>query len=143
MSRRETPMTRWYWEQVGGSLIEEFIIVTRKQGAAGHAQRLLDGLIIRDGKREIITHDGGNTDITGKDVIVIQTKNSRLGMCLMGQTLFSMQLVMELHPCRVESIALCAKNDDKLRPMLEQYPGCKVVVCPEIVCSQLSNNRRK
>jgi len=24
MSKHETPMTRWYWQQVGGTLIEEF-----------------------------------------------------------------------------------------------------------------------
>jgi hypothetical protein len=31
MSKHETPMTRWYWQQVGGTLIEEFVAA---QGSA-------------------------------------------------------------------------------------------------------------
>jgi hypothetical protein len=27
MSKRETPMTRWYWQQTGGTLIEKFVVV--------------------------------------------------------------------------------------------------------------------
>jgi hypothetical protein len=27
MSKHETPMTRWYWKQVGGTLVEEFIAI--------------------------------------------------------------------------------------------------------------------
>ena len=46
MSRRETPMTVWYWEQVGGMLIEEFLIVSK---APGQGRRLLDGLIVLGG----------------------------------------------------------------------------------------------
>lgn len=34
MSRRETPMTRWYWKQVGGTLIEEFCVVERILGGS-------------------------------------------------------------------------------------------------------------
>tara|TARA_Y100001970_G_C13899964_1_gene683125 strand:- start:530 stop:643 length:114 start_codon:yes stop_codon:yes gene_type:complete len=29
MSKRETPLTRKYWESIGGTLIEEFPAVTR------------------------------------------------------------------------------------------------------------------
>jgi hypothetical protein len=34
MSKLETPMTRWYWHQVGGTLIEEFCAV-RRSGSCG------------------------------------------------------------------------------------------------------------
>ena len=27
MSKHETPMTRWYWQQIGGTLVEEFVAV--------------------------------------------------------------------------------------------------------------------
>jgi hypothetical protein len=52
----------------------------------------------------------------------------------MGQTLFSKQLLERFEPKSVESIALVAKDDDILRPLLEQHDGCRVVVCPEDVC---------
>lgn len=44
MSKHETPLTRRYWEEVGGTLVEEFPAVLR---GTGNGQRLLDGLIIQ------------------------------------------------------------------------------------------------
>src|SRR6266516_472889 len=44
MSKLETPMTRWYWQQVGGTLIEEFCVVRRSRTCG---VRLLDGVIIK------------------------------------------------------------------------------------------------
>ena len=46
MSKRETPMTRWYWRQVGGTLCEEFLAVP---GSKTAGQRLLD----RDPARKV------------------------------------------------------------------------------------------
>jgi hypothetical protein len=123
MSKHETPLTRWYWNQVGGLLIEEFVVVSKSAKAA---QRKLDGLIIlgepksRTGPIEF--------DITGRDVIVVQTKTSRLGMYLMGQALFSRDLALALGAKSVRSIALCIKDDKVLRPLLERHEGCEVVV---------------
>jgi hypothetical protein len=50
MSKLETPMTRRYWERVGGTLIEEFVAVP-----AGPAtgRRALDAVIIADGDKRI------------------------------------------------------------------------------------------
>jgi hypothetical protein len=126
----KNPCPRWYWSQVGGLLIEEFRIVPR---SPTQGQRLLDGLIIL-GEETRIASRGKSHDLREKDVIVVQTKNSRLGMYLMGQTLFSAQLVRELHPRSVRSVALCSASDAKLQPMLEAYGGCQVVVCPPEVC---------
>lgn len=131
MSRCETPMTLWYWTQVGGLLIEEFR-VTNKTSSQGH--RLVDGLIVL-GEPTERARTADKADLRGKDVIVIQAKNSRLGMYLMGQTLFSGQLVRQLGPRSVQSIALCQATDETLQPMLEAYEGCKVVVCPPEVCA--------
>jgi hypothetical protein len=39
MSKHETPMTRWYRQQTGGTLIEEFVAVRR---SATCGLRLLD-----------------------------------------------------------------------------------------------------
>lgn len=119
-------MTIWYWEQVGGTLIEEFLVV---KAGDGHGNRALDGLIVLGGPKERLP-PGSTLDIEGKDVLVIQTKSSRLGMSLMGQTLFSAELVKRLRPKSVQSVALCRKTDDVLQPLLEAHEGCKVVVCP-------------
>ena len=67
----------------------------------------------------------------GKDVIVVQAKANRLGMYLMGQTLFSAQLVRRFKPKSVRSVALCTANDEILRPLLEKYKGMEVVVVPK------------
>lgn len=133
MTLRETEMTRWYWkEMVGGLLIEEFTIV---KGTKENGRRAVDGLIVLGEKTKRMT-PGSDFDITGKDVVIIQTKNSRLGMSLMGQTLFSAKLIRRLKPRSVKSVALCASDDAILRPMLEAFKGCEVEVCPAKVCRQ-------
>ena len=118
-------MTRWYWRLVGGTLIEEFPAVRRSKECA---QRLIDGIIVKGGEHRIA--HWRDVDLKGKDIIVVQAKDYRLGMYLMGQTLFSAQLMERFKPRSVESVALCSKDDAVLRPLLERYPAMKVVVCP-------------
>ena len=65
MSKLETPMTRWYWQQVGGTLIEEFIAVA---GTATCGGRILDGVILLDDDRRIAP----------------QSESSRLAHCMAG-----------------------------------------------------------
>lgn len=127
MSKHETPMTRWYWQQVGGTLIEEFIAV---KGTSDCGVRVLDGVIIKDGDLRIAKQS--EVSLEGKDVIVVQTKANRLGMSLMGQAFFSAQLIKRFNPRTVISVALCNQDDSELRPLFEQYPSMKVVVCPRI-----------
>ncbi len=123
MSKNETPLTRWYWRQVGGLLIEEFQIVSQTSTSS---PRYVDGLIVL-GEAPKLSQSRA-VDISGRDVIVVQTKAQRLGMYLMGQCLFSKLLVEQLGPKSVKSVALCTKDDDALRPLLEQYDGCEVVI---------------
>ena len=125
MSKHETPMTRWYWQSVGGTLIEEFVAVKE---TAGSGRRVLDAVIIKN--EETLIAKQSEVSLEGKDIIVIQTKASRLGMYLMGQALFSRQLIMMFKPKSVKSVALCNRDDAVLRPLLEQYEGMEVVVCP-------------
>lgn len=129
MSFNETPMIIWYWEQVGGTLIEEFLVV---KAGKGRGKRALDGLIVVGGPKERLA-PGSKLDIEGKDVLIVQSKNARLGMSLMGQTLFSAELIRPLKPRSVQSIALCRETDEVLQPLLEAHEGCKVVVCPASV----------
>ncbi len=123
MSKTETPMIRRYWEMVGGTLIEEFPVVkgTRYQGA-----RRIDAIIIKNGERRIAKSN--EVSLKGKDIICVQAKSHRLGMYLMGQTFFSEQLLRRFEPSSVSCVALCAKDDAVLRPLIEQYPQMKVVV---------------
>ena len=139
MSKRETPMTRWYWGQIGGTLVEEFPAVLPK-GNALIGRRLIDGLVVRDGERRIAS--AHEIDVEGRDIVLVQAKATRLGMYLMGQTLFSMELIRSLRPRSIESVALCAKDDAVLRPLLEAHAGCRVVVCPAEVVAKVGGAGR-
>jgi hypothetical protein len=123
VSKHETWMTRWYWEQGGGTLIEEYPAV---RGTRTRGPRWLDGLIILGGENERLYR--AEVPLEGRDVVAVQAKARRLGMYLMGQTLFSRDLVLRQGARSVESVALCTADDDLLRPMLEEYDGCRVVV---------------
>ena len=125
MGKLETPMIRWYWQQMGGMLIEEFVAV---EGTALYGRRIIDGVIIKDG--EFRSAPQSDVSLEGKDIIVIQTKAKRLSMSLMGKSFFSAQLIQRFNPRSVLSVALCSQDDSDLRPLLEQYPNMKVVVCP-------------
>jgi len=125
MSKHETPMTRWYWQQVGGTLIEEFVAV---KAARNCGRRILDGVIFKDG--EFMIAQQSEISLEDKDLIVIQAKASRLGMYLMGQAFFSAQLILRFNPRSVLSVALCNQDDKVLRPLFEQYQNMKLVVCP-------------
>ena len=119
-------MTRWYWRQVGGTLCKEFQAVPRTTTSA---QRLLDAVILPKGEHKCVHWQ--DISLEGKDVIVVQAKANRLGMYLMGQTLFSAQLVRRFKPKSVRSVALCTANDEILRPLLEKYKGMEVIVVPK------------
>ena len=123
MSKNETPLIRKYWQKVGGTLIEEFPVVRRTKH---NAPRYIDAIIIPDEETKIASP--GEISLQGKDIICIQAKLGTLGMYLMGQTVFSKQLLQRLKPRNVLSIALCTKDDSVLRPLLEKYRNIKVAI---------------
>ena len=126
VSKLETPITRWYWSQVGGTLVEEFPLTPRSDTAGG---RWVDGLILPDGPNRMAKTE--EVDVDGQEVVLVQTKATRLGMYLMGQAVFSQQLMIRTYsPRRVISVALCTKDDDVLRPMLEAFDDIIVVIAP-------------
>jgi hypothetical protein len=116
MSKHETWRTRKYWQSVGGLLIEEFIAVkgTKEQGV-----RSVDGLIVLGEETKI--YEGNTYDITGKDVIVIQTKKQRIGMYLLGQAYFSKLLIEKHNPKSVKSVAICGKNDTVMQELADKH----------------------
>jgi hypothetical protein len=116
MSKHETPLTRRYWLSVGGTLVEEFPVVRRSSSCA---QRLLDGLIVLDGNNRIAKADEIKVD--GMDVIVLQTKANRLGMYLMGQALFSRELVKAFNPKSIRTVAICTQDDSMMHALCKQF----------------------
>lgn len=122
MSKRETPLTRRFWQETGGTLVEEFLAV---KSGPNQGKRLLDGLIMLDGPH--IIAKARNIEITGKDIVVVQTKTGRLGMYLLGQALFSRHLMEPFQPRSIRTVAICTKGDIILEPLAEKY-GIEVVV---------------
>ena len=116
MSKRETPLTRKYWQSIGGTLIEEFPAVTRGDS---NSRRLLDGVVILGG--EIRIAKASEVDIEGKDIVVIQTKVNRLGMYLMGQAFFSRELMKTFKPKSIKTVAICGKDDTVMRDLCKEF----------------------
>ena len=122
MSRLETPLTRRYWREIGGTLIEEFPSV---RSGPNQGRRLLDGVVLLDSPHLIANHR--EVEIENRDIVVIQTKASRLGMYLLGQALFSRHLMLLFRPSSVDTVAICTRGDAVLEPLAAEY-GIKVVV---------------
>ena len=125
MSKHETWRTRKYWEGIGGLLIEEFgaIKPSQTQGI-----RIIDGIIVLGQPKQI--HEKNHYDIAGRDVSCIQTKKSRLGMNVMGQAFFSLELLKRFNPKSIKTVIVCGKDDLVLRKLCEQFE-MEVVVIPE------------
>ena len=99
--------------------MEEFRAVPE---AKTHGHRDLDGVIVLGGRKRILPRaENKDQDLRGKDVIVVQTKTGRLGMYLLGQALFSMELMRPFEPRSIRSVAVCQRDDDILRPLAEKY----------------------
>jgi hypothetical protein len=114
-------MTEAFWEKyAGGAYIPEYCIV---RAIKGHCSvRRLDALISPDephGRHGRRTLKGKGYDkLAGRNVIVVQTKAKGMGMYLMGQTLFSVRLVMAQGAKSVRSTLFCTGADSVLLPAL-------------------------
>ncbi len=116
MSKKETPLTRRYWEEISGTLIEEFLAVPKGKN---NSQRLIDGVILLGEDKKIVKWD--QVVIENKDIIILQTKANRLGMYLMGQALFSIELMKKFNPRSIRSVMICTKDDEVMRNIAENY----------------------
>lgn len=67
-------------------------------------------------------------NVEDEDVIVVQAKAHRLGMYLMGQAIFSAELLRPFKPKSIRSVILCRKDDSVLHPLLAAYAEVEVVV---------------
>jgi hypothetical protein len=124
MSKLERPMIDRYWDRIGGTLVTEFQVVPRSDGVG---RRLLDAVILPDFPRKLA--HWRDVSLAGQRVIVVQAKASRLGMYLMGQAIFSAELVRtRFAPASLRSVILCSKDDSVLRAYLVSYPEVEVVI---------------
>ena len=122
-NEKETRMLEWYWNKVcGGTLCAEFRAVEK---GPTNAKRDIDAVILSDGEdkevdRRNLSLDQRKKMLDGRDVIVVQAKANRLGMPLMGQTLFSAALIKrKFNPRSIRAIALCKENHPNLESLLK------------------------
>ena len=127
MSKRETPLTLRYWEETGGTLVEEARIV---EAGTENRWRDVDALLLLDGPRERHPRRCWCPDLTGRQVVVVQTKAAPLGMSLLGQAFFSRALVLKrFRPAAVRAVVLCTRGDAVLTAVARDH-GIEVVVYP-------------
>ena len=123
LSKRERPLIEKYWQRTGGTIVFEFPMV---RGSATCGKRHLDALILPN--RETKIENAHDVSLAGEDIIIVQAKDNRLGMYLMGQAVFSVELMRKFNPKSIRSIALCTKDCSVLRPLLDKYPEVEVVI---------------
>lgn len=116
MSKHATWRTRQYWDQKGGLLIEEFVAVSKSKN---QNRRAIDGIIVLNEDKAI--HEGNTYNLTDKDVVVIQTKNGRIGMSLLGQAYFSKFLIERMKPRSIQCVAICGKTDSVMEELAKQH----------------------
>ena len=148
MSKHETEWTRHYWEtkwkEEGGTLIEEFPAVRPRGRNSPFGKRNLDGVIVLDKQGKHITEKDGlkvngeilrppkngslhEVKIEGREIIIVQTKMKdggrlyRLGMYLLGQALFSKDLMEPFQPKDIQSVAVCSKHDTVMEKLARKY----------------------
>jgi hypothetical protein len=121
MSKHETKMTRWYAKTryPKGFLMEEYLALP--QGKT-NGKRLMDGVIVFRKpfvKRKLIK---------GERVVIIQSKNRRLGMGLIGQVIVSRDLVARLGVKVMKSVGACTKMDTVMHRIHRKHPRCRAAI---------------
>jgi hypothetical protein len=104
---------------------KKFLLV---KGDAASGPRRADAIIVLEHDRVRLPKGQRAVNIEGKNVIVIQAKAERLGMYLMGQGVFSVELIKRFRPKSAKSVILCTNDDATLRPLLAPFPNVEVEV---------------
>jgi hypothetical protein len=119
----EPEMTKAHWAKrpEKGTLYLEYPICGRR----------IDGLVVLDGSssKEAVSAKRAPKpeDLSGKQVIVLQTKRNKLGMGVAGQTIISKTLLEQAGVTVVAAVAICLKMDEKIREALRKH-GCEAEV---------------
>ena len=123
MSKHETPLTEHFWTCCcPGTFIPEYKLVRKTKD---QARRLVDAVILPNESHCRASY-ADFPSLIGHDVVVVQTKASRLGMYVMGQAVFSARLAMSVGARSVRSVILVTKSDEALLPLLESFPEVEV-----------------
>ena len=134
---RDSYDRRFLAKQALGLFFAEYPLVIRD---VDRATRLVDGLILPD-EPHGLDNWRDYASLAGRQVIVIQTKISRMGMYLMGQALFSARLAISAGAASVRSILLCHRSDGALLPLLKPFPEVEVWLSDLIdphICKRVS-----
>lgn len=126
MSSREDPLVENYWtkyypeRQRKGLLILNYTIEhpPKSDPNPRYSKRSIDGIILPDepwGKMKC--REMPRSKLAGKQVVVIQAKAHRLGMCLMGQAVFSPNLFTRYGAIPVKNVAIRGMSDENLKPL--------------------------
>jgi hypothetical protein len=118
-SLAESDVIRAVWKEVGGELIEEFVVPTIP-GDRSRA-REIDGVFAVDGPTQCLP---ARTclPLHGRDVVVCQAKAGQLDLGVLGQTLFAAKLMEREHaPRSLRLIAAAVKPNPLIERLLESY----------------------
>lgn len=118
-SPAESVVIRAVWKEVGGELVEEFVVPTIR-GDRSRA-RDVDGVFAVDGSARCLP---ARTclDLYGRDVVVCQAKAGQLDLGVLGQTLFAAKLIEREHaPRSLRLIAAAVKPNPLIERLLETY----------------------
>lgn len=132
MSKHETPLTRGYWRKLDdGIMYEEFPVVSARAGL--QSRRAIDGVVVL-GRAPRIASCDENKDLSldGEDVVVIQTKATRLNPYVLGQALLSVDLIkLRWTPRSIRSVLVCLEDDPELRPFIDLFHDVEVHVADQ------------
>ena len=119
-------MTEAFWQlHANGAFLPEYPLVRR---SADCSRRLCDAAILPD-EPHGRARSQDYPSLSGRNVILVQTKCRRMGMYLMGQALFSARLALVCGARSVRSVLLCNSVDSALLPLLEPFPEVEVWTC--------------
>jgi hypothetical protein len=118
-SSAESAVVHAVWDEIGGALVEEFVVPT-VPGQRSRA-RQIDGVFAVDGPRQWLP---ARTPLAlrGRDVAVCQAKAGQLDLGVLGQTLFAAELIQREHtPRSVRLIAAAVRPNPLIEHLLMSY----------------------
>lgn len=93
-------------------------------------RRTVDAIVDLDGQSRVI-EKAGERDFSGKDIIVIQAKATRLNAYVFGQALISPRLIEECpwQPLHMKSVLLCTADQPQIRELVsEEFPDLDILI---------------
>jgi len=118
-SSAESDVVHAVWDEIGGALVEEFVVPTIP-GQRSRA-RQIDGVFAVDGPRQWLP---ARTPLAlhGRDVVICQAKAGQLDQGVLGQTLFAAELIQREHtPRSVRLIAAAVRPNPLIERLLTSY----------------------